>query len=391
MGEWEEVPLGSLTTIKPTYGVVKPGLEGGIPLVRATDLRDGRVQIHQLRTIEEMLHQQFRRTHLQYEDLLIGLVGSPGEVALVPELLVGANVNRAVGILRFDRSRLLPEFALAYMRGPGRARLLQDVVGSVQQVVNLRDLAAMEIPVPPLPEQRAIAGVLGALDDKIESNRRLAEAARQTLMSQVPSEGDEVPLSGTGDFVNGGALTKLATGSGRPILRIKELRGGVTDDTPRTDAAVRDIHDVEDGDLLFSWSGTLLTTRWDSEPSVLNQHVFRVRPRVGIPTWLLEAWIEQWLPEFRQIAADKATTMGHIQRHHLDEAIVRVPGSAQLAELAQRCDPMDDLRMTLLRESRTLTALRDALLPKLVSGKIRVPISGDVEEQVGAAGEALAS
>jgi type I restriction enzyme S subunit len=238
------------------------------------------------------------------------------------------------------------------------------------------------IALPPLPEQRAIADVLGALDEKIESNRRTANAARAVLMQAPPSTGESSPLDQAADFHNGGALTKHATGSGRPILRIKELRAGVKAETPRTDAPVREAHEVAGGDLLFSWSGTLLTTRWCGDPAVLNQHVFRVDPRPGLSRWFVEAWIERHLETFRAIAADKATTMGHIQRHHLIEALVALPPRDEIDALMRTYDPLDHLRMSLLAEAERLVAIRDALLPRLVSGRIRVPLTNDLDEAV---------
>lgn len=249
--------------------------------------------------------------------------------------------------------------------------------GSVMQHFGPSHLRAMTVRIPPLVEQRAIVEVLGALDDMVESDRRTADAARAVLMHAPPATGEMLPLDQVADFHNGGALTKHATGSGRPILRIKELRAGVTADTPRTDMAVRNTHEVESGDLLFSWSGTLLTTRWCGEPAVLNQHVFRVDPREEFSRWFVEAWIERHLTTFRAIAADKATTMGHIQRRHLSEALVGLPSRAHLDALMRQYNPVDDLRMSLLAEAERLVELRDALLPRLVSGRIRVPLTED--------------
>jgi len=282
-------------------------------------------------------------------------------------------------------------FVFAFLRAP----LLQDQIRSLMHesdmapYVSLTNQRGLLMTLPPIAEQRAIAALLGALDNKIESNARTSAAAVSVLRFAVPIHGTVMPLAKTASFVNGGALTKVANGAGRPILRIKELRGGVTAETPRTDAAVRQNQTVSFGELLFSWSGTLLVTRWAGEDAVLNQHVFRVSPDEAYPTWLVEAWIEQHLPAFRRIAADKATTMGHIQRHHLTDAEVLVPPGAELKELRARWDPVDELRMGLLAESRTLTAIRDALLPKLVSGQIRVPLSNDSAESLGAAVEAL--
>lgn len=290
-----------------------------------------------------------------------------------------------------DHQALDPRYLYAWFRGTECGRQIDLLKGQTDMAdyVSLRDQRTMQVTLPPLAEQRAIASVLTALDDKIESNERLAQALTDVLMLAPPPAGTPIALDSIAAFRNGGALTKHATGTGRPILRIKELKAGVTDDTPRTDAMVRRDHEVEAGDLLFSWSGTLLTHRWSGPGAVLNQHIFRVDPAIGFPRWFVEAWIERHLSEFRSIAADKATTMGHIQRHHLAEAQVAVPGDATMRELRAAYDPLEEYRMTVLRESRTLTAIRDALLPKLVSGQIRVPLSDDPEEQLGAAAEGL--
>jgi type I restriction enzyme S subunit len=254
--------------------------------------------------------------------------------------------------------------------------------GTTHTTIYYPEVKAFHIAYPPPREQRAIADVLDALDDKIESNRRTANAARAVLMQAPPSTGESSPLDQAAGFHNGGALTKHATGSGRPILRIKELRAGVTVDTPRTDAPVRETHEVASGDLLFSWSGTLLTTRWCGEPAVLNQHVFRVDPRPGLSRWFVEAWIERHLDTFRAIAADKATTMGHIQRHHLSEALVALPPRDEIDNLMRTYDPLDHLRMSLLTEVERLAAIRDALLPRLVSGRLRVAPTSDSDDPI---------
>jgi type I restriction enzyme S subunit len=254
--------------------------------------------------------------------------------------------------------------------------------GTTHTTIYYPEVKAFHIAFPPLREQLAIAEVLAALDDKIQSNRRTADAARAVLMQAPPSKSEMRPLDQIADFHNGGALTKHATGSGRPVLRIKELRAGVTAETPRTATPIRETHEVAGGDLLFSWSGTLLTTRWYGEPAVLNQHVFRVDPRPGLSRWFVEAWIERHLADFRAIAADKATTMGHIQRRHLSEARVAVPAADAIDGLMRQYDPLDDLRMSLLREARRLAAIRDVLLPRLVSGRIRVPLTKDPDEAV---------
>ena len=379
-GSWSRAPVAQLVTRPVTYGVVKPGPEGDVPLIRATDLRDGRIVEKQLRTIGRSVDAAYARTRVEEADLLVGLVGSPGEVALVPKRLAGANLNRAVGLVRFDRSRVLPLFALYYWQGPGRARLLRDVVGSVQQVVNLRDLAQVEVVYPSIDEQRRIVAVLGAIDDRIDSNWRLTEALIEIVREKFhhhcvavdDPNGIRVGLDDIARFVNGRAFTKDACGSGRPILRIKELNNGVSGATPRAELDAADDNIARHHDLLFSWSGSLEVYRWHGPEALINQHIFKVLPNDGIPVWFVECWIREHLPEFRGIAQDKATTMGHIKREHLRSAEVRLPSDARFRALDEVLSPLDAHIGALATETRTLAGVRDALLPKLVSGQIRV-------------------
>lgn len=106
--EWPAIPLDELTdgtTI--TYGVVKPGDEcpNGVKFVRGGDVIAGRILTSQLRTITTDVSQQYARTLLHGGELLVSLVGNPGEVALVPASLKGANIARQVGLVRIDPAK----------------------------------------------------------------------------------------------------------------------------------------------------------------------------------------------------------------------------------------------------------------------------------------------
>ncbi len=234
-------------------------------------------------------------------------------------------------------------------------------------------VASYPVLLPPLSEQRAIAEVLGALDDKIEANHRLAALCDSTWHAIAASEleGELVPLSSLARFVNGGAYTKGASGTGRVVIRTPELTSGPTGSTIYSDRDVPADQLARPGDLLFVWSGSLAVHRWFRTEAIINQHIFKVIPGAGVPVWLVHDRILGLLPEFISIAADKATTMGHIQRHHLDTPVLR-PSADKLAVLDDACAPLWKRALTAERESLALTQLRDSLLPKLVSGELRV-------------------
>jgi len=125
---------------------------------------------------------------------------------------------------------------------------------------------------------------------------------------------------------------------------------------------------VRDGDVLFSWSGSL---EWRFWTGALNQHLFKVASE-NYPKWLFYHWILHHLSDFRQIAAGKATTMGHIQRHHLTNAKVVLPSLQVLAAADRIFSPMTDQIVQRRIEALTLAKTRDLLLPKLISGELRV-------------------
>ena len=227
-------------------------------------------------------------------------------------------------------------------------------------------------------QQQAIARVLGALDDKIAVNERIARSCDELralrfvdFIQSSPSKVIERPLSSFADFVNGRAFTKNATGTGRMVIRIAEINSGPGGSTVYNDIDVPDRHLARPGDVLFAWSGSLTVARWFRPEAIVNQHIFKVIPRDGLPNWLLFELIRTKLKKFQSIAADKATTMGHIQRRHLDEP-VSAPADDVVSRLDSQLGPLWERALTAEQESLTLAALRDTLLPKLMSGEIRV-------------------
>lgn len=124
--------------------------------------------------------------------------------------------------------------------------------------------------------------------------------------------------------------------------------------------------------MLFSWSGSLEVYRWHGPESLINQHIFKVLPLESYPVWFVVEWVREHLPEFQRIAKDKATTMGHIKREHLTRAVVNIPPPELIAELDAEVAPLDAQIGVLAAETATLRRTRDGLLPRLISGEIRV-------------------
>lgn len=308
---------------------------------------------------------------------------------------------------------LCPEYlAYAFRADAFRASVTAMSTLSTRASLNNEMLARLVIPLPGLSEQVAIGSVLHSLDRKIELNRRMASnleltartifrswfinfdpvhAKRDGRSTGLPAEIDDffpdsfddtefgpVPrgwavrsLDSLAEFLNGLALQKFPDtgGSTLPVIKIAQLRRGNTDGSDRCSRELPSHYVVEDGDILFSWSGSLECAVWTGGEGALNQHLFKVTPATSVPKWFIYEAIQSHLADFRSIAAGKATTMGHIQRHHLTAAVM--PWSSDAVQAASGCmEPLFERTWRTYLESRTLANLRETLLPRLVSGEL---------------------
>lgn len=241
---------------------------------------------------------------------------------------------------------------------------------------------------PQLSTQLEIAATLGALDDKIESSKKLISIIPDLIAAHVDAhlndeEFTRIPVSSLARFINGGAYTKNATGHGRVVIRIAELNSGIGPSTVRNTIDVPPDKTAHEGDILMSWSGSLGVYLWSQPDAIINQHIFKVIPK-ELPAWLVHNRLNSVIDSFRAIAADKATTMGHIKRGHLDTTTVALPPQHVITSLDSFCTPLWESFRLLNREVHQLAELRDALLPELMSGRIRVPEAREaVEDAVG--------
>ena len=293
--------------------------------------------------------------------------------------------------------------------------------GSVFGNATKKDLETLPLLWPRHKQERdTIAHILGALDDKIELNRRMSktlDAMAQALFKSwfvdfdpvyakmegrwrrgeavsglqaslwdlfpdkfVDSEIGKIPegweiksLDQIARFVNGLPLQKHPPIDGKslPIIKITQLRAGHTKGADLASADLMPEYIVEDGNILFSWSGSLECVLWTGGLGALNQHLFKVIPK-NYPVWLCYLAILHHLSDFRQIAAAKATTMGHIQRYHLSNAKLAIPLPDLLVAIDTIIQPIVKGIGLYLVQSRAIEALRDTLLPRLLSGDLRV-------------------
>lgn len=162
----------------------------------------------------------------------------------------------------------------------------------------------------------------------------------------------------------------VAGDDGIPVLKIKELRQGFCDaDSDRCRSDIPKSYIIRDGDVIFSWSGSLLVDFWTGGICGLNQHLFKVTSKRYDP-WFYYVWTKYHLNEFSAIASGMATTMGHIKRGELSKAKVCVPSKEDYQKIGEFLNPIYRKIVLNRIENNKLILLRDSLLPKLLNGEI---------------------
>lgn len=273
-----------------------------------------------------------------------------------------------------------------YMRNPEFRKKFQAFAGSMSTRASLTNdaLLGLTIKLPPLAEQQRIAKILSSLDDKIELNnainRNLEEQAQAIFKNwfidfepfggEMPNDWKTGSLSDIADYLNGLAMQKFRPKDdeiGLPVLKIKELRQGFAgEDAELCSPGIKSEYIVNDGDVIFSWSGSLLVDLWCGGKCGLNQHLFKVTSE-RYDKWFYYMWTKHHLDRFIFLAADKATTMGHIKCEELDKAEVYIPPSADYDKIGRLLEPIIETIIAKKVENRHLIILRDELLPKLMS------------------------
>jgi type I restriction enzyme S subunit len=290
-----------------------------------------------------------------------------------------------MGLLR-PKDGVEPKFLLYAYLAPDFQKTIYERTyhGSTVDRIPLKNMHNFPIGIPLLEEQKAIASVLSSLDDKIDLLHRqnktleaLAETLfRQWFVEQAQKDWEERPLSGIANFLNGLACQKYPPENDLdklPVLKIKELGSGISESSDWATSKVTPEYIVENGDVVFSWSASLMVKVWDGDRCVLNQHLFKLTSN-EFPKWFYLLWCKHHLAEFISISSSHATTMGHIKRGDLDTAMVSVPSPQELNAMSGEMVPLLDKQIEIAKQIKTLAKLRDTLLPKLISGEVRVEI-----------------
>ena len=353
-------------------------------------------------------------------DIVFTQRGTLGQVALVPKngpdryLISQSQMKLTVDVEKADANFLYYMFTSAEQQDYIRQNAIQTGVPHT----NLGILRNTPLTLPPLVAQKVIAAVLGALDDKIELNRRMnatLEAMAQALfqswfvdfdpvrakldgrqpaglapataalfpdsfhdspLGHIPTGWNAIPLYDTAQWVNGAAFKNedfCAAGEGLPVIKIAELKDGIGAQTKwcQRDAGAEKI--IDTGDLVYSWSGSPDTSLeaflWSGGRGLLNQHIFKVISPTAAEKRFVYYLLQYLRPVLVETARNKQTTgLGHVTMADMKRLLVCMPIKSVLAAFDRNVAPIFDKAFTNTLESRTLATLRDTLLPKLLSG-----------------------
>ena len=365
----------------------------GYPLVRTPNIGRGRLIYSGMhRVCEEVYNKRNARAIPQTNDLIFAREATAGNVALIQEGEKVCLGQRTV-LIRPNANLVNPAFLTYHLLAPEQQyKLLSTANGATVAHVNMPTIRNLKLSLPPLATQHRISTILSRYDSLIENYQKqikLLEEAAQRLYKEwfvdfhfpghettkivdgVPEGWEKKPISQLGEYLNGFAFKPSDwQKSGKPIIKIKEMGNGVSNDTPRNNGErVPAKYLVKAGDLLFSWSATLMVIVWSGEEGWLNQHLFKVTPSKGIEREFLLQSISNTIEEFQNLTT--GSTMKHIQRNKLDQVFVNVPNDEIMKRYSSIAEKKRTEILHLSSQIRLLSEARDRLLPKLMGGEIK--------------------
>ena len=395
--EWKEVDICQLCdSVSETY----KGNASEVVLINTSDVLDGKCLNHEY-VPNKNLKGQFKKTFRKGDILYSEIRPANKRFCFVDFEPKDYIASTKLMVLRAHED-VDPQYLYQILRSNDTLAQLQMLAesrsGTFPQIT-YSELSNIMVSLPSQKAQKNIVSILSSLDRKIELNNKInadLEEMAQAIFKNwfvdfepfkdgkfVDSELGMIPegwkvgrLTEIASYMNGLAMQKFPpenTEDSLPVLKIKELgQGFCGTDSDRCSCNIKDECKIHNGDVIFSWSGTLLVDVWCGGDCGLNQHLFKVTSK-DYPKWFYYYWTKHHLQEFIHIAKDKAVTMGHIKRGHLEEAMVAIPDNDSMEKAHELFEPILSKMISLRLESSRLSLLRDTLLPRLMSGEIEVP------------------
>lgn len=375
------VPLDSLVSEKISYGIVQPGNPepGGVPIVRVKDVRNGKIDTSDPLIVARDVEQKYARTRLQGGELLLTLVGSVGEVAVASEEICGWNVARAIAVVRPSSEVTAQWLSLILSSGPAQQYFHDRLNTTVQATLNLKDVRTLPVPMPPQRERDAVCAVVGALDEKIAVNRKISVVSTELAENHYRQA---IALSDSWEMRELGVVASVVMGqspssedSNRAGEGFALLNGptefGMYSPVPAqwTSAHPRM---CDEYDLLLCVRGsTTGRMNWADRAYVIGRGLAAIRSKVSAEeTRLIHLSIYCNMAEL--LARANGSVFPNLSRDAILGFPIPWPADSVRARLVDVIAGLDAGVAARAAESRALAALRDTLLPQLMSGRIRV-------------------
>jgi type I restriction enzyme S subunit len=442
--EWNCIPLSELiaTGRGISYGIVQPGShqENGVPILRVSDIRDGRINVAEPLRVSTQIEAAHVRTRLRGGELLLTLVGTVGEVAVVPPELAGWNVARAVAVIpvRDDIGAYWVKLALS---APNVREMIHGRMNTtVQATLNLKDVAQLPILMPDSDVRSAISNVIGTLDDKIELNRRMnetLEAMARAIFQSWFVDFDPVRAKASGESADSicqrlgltpellalfpdsfedselgeiskgwsvttlkGMTSKIGSGAtprggrevyleeGTSLIRSQNVYDAefIWDGLAHiTDEAAKQLNGVEvkAGDVLINITGASILRTCVVDPQVLparvNQHVSIIRAKADHASRYLHLHLLQAATKAYLMGLNAGASREAVTKGHLESVPIINPGPILLEHFGATVASLYAEVDQLALQTRTLQRLRDVLLPKLLAGELEAHTSISVQ------------
>lgn len=391
MAEWKECTIGDIcNSVSETYS----RHDDYVVLINTSDVLEGKIQTHKSSKNED-LKGQFKKT-FKKDDILYSEIRPANKRYAFVDFDNTENyiASTKLMVIRPNKTLVLPNFLYLLLTSKNLIDEMQHLAetrsGTFPQITFSGELATFPINLPPLTTQKKISDILSCIDAKIELNNKIndnleqqAQAIFKSWFVDFEQFGGEMPetwrigkLSEIADYLNGLAMQKfrpIENEIGLPVLKIKELRQGACDENSElcSPTSIKKEFIIHDGDVIFSWSGSLLVDIWCGGKCGLNQHLFKVTSK-QYDKWFYYLWTKHHLDRFIFLAADKATTMGHIKREELDKAEVVIPSEIDMKRISSVMQPIIDMIINNKIENIRLSKTRDELLPKLMNGDLSV-------------------
>lgn len=376
------MPVGEVcSSISDTYRERK----NMVTLINTSDVLEGRVLNHE-RVPNSNLKGQFKKT-FQRDDILYSEIRPQNRrFAYVDFSPIDYIASTKLMVIRAKKDVVSPKYLYYFLKNSSTVaelQLLAETRSGTFPQITFSEVANLTIPVPSLAVQEVIVQTMQCLEDKITCNEQINDnllAQAQALFTQRfitdDIEGNEKPLYDFADYINGAAFKPSECGErGLPIIKIVELKNGITDSTKYFDGFKGEKYLIQDKDILFSWSGNPDTSIdifiWTHGRAILNQHTFNVKSNTG-HRWFTFLMLKYFKPEFSRIASNKQTTgLGHVTANDL-KRLTFIFNETAIETFEQEISPFMETIYSNMIENQRLELLRDSLLPKLMSGEIDV-------------------